>query len=118
MTASATSHDSQGTPYYQAPEVQIDGKRAQPHSDVWCTCLLGTEWFTGKKSWTTTGPKSYTIAKQNQVMPGQLNNVTYNVRDILAAGLCYTAKDRPTAGQIRDALRNPSGMLTISIISI
>ena len=96
--------DNPGTPYYQAPEVLIDGKRAQPYSYVWSACLLSTEWFTGKQSWPATGPNAYWPMKQRHMMPSQLSDVPSLLREVLESGLNYSVELRPTAEKMEKDL--------------
>ena len=93
-----------GTPYYQAPEVQMDGRQAQPHSDVWTTCLVGTEWFSGRRVWSL---NNFYKMKREQSYPKQLTTdgiIPKNVREVLKEGMSYDRKARPSAANIRECL--------------
>lgn len=105
-----------GTSYFQAPEVQIDGKRAQKYSDIWSACLLGTEWLTGIRSWQSTGPEGYMIMKSHQRMPTQLSQIKpVEVREFLTDGLCYDhSTSRPSANIITTILNQQ--LLEVSIL--
>ena len=109
-----TAHsDNPGTPYYQAPEVSVEGRRAQPYSDVWSASLVGTEWFTGRKSWKSTGRKAFFSMKEKRSMPTHLSKVPDGVREVLTAGLSYNAKERPDASHVKNALGKYSGIANI-----
>ena len=99
--------DTSSSLYYLAPEVLIDGKRAQPYSDVWSGCLLATEWYTGRKSWKTAGKKSFDAMKRNKEMPAQLENIpaAHGLRKLITDGLNYTPADRPSAGYINERIK-------------
>ena len=54
LSPNAHARAPAGTPYFQAPEVQLGEQAAQPYSDVWTCCLVEVEWFTGKPAWKQT----------------------------------------------------------------
>ena len=87
-----------GTQYYQAPEVQVHGNRAQMYSDVWSGCLTMLEWVMGKKAWKTS-PTPF-VMKHEGKMPYILPKAPKEIRDILTQGLSYQRKERPTAADI------------------
>lgn len=111
-TENDVSHniDHPGTAYYQAPEVQIHGRRAQPHSDVWTTSVVGTEWFTGKRPWRIRQLIDLITKKESECMPEFLHKVQDdNIRDLLTKCLSYDRRSRPTAAEVKTKLEGIKG---------
>lgn len=93
-----------GTTCYLAPEVSENGQRALSSSDVWSGCLVSLQWYTGKRSWRSTGPQSIQSMKANKQMPHELSDVPEKLQIALRSGLNYDPHARPDAAYIKNNL--------------
>lgn len=108
---------SSSTPIYQAREVWVNNKSADKCSDVWSGCLIGVEWFVGKKLLWKLDPSESTdmetkafqqseIMKESKKLPTEhvLGHIPEEVQTTLDKGLNYKVKERPKASKIQEEL--------------
>lgn len=99
-TISVTGLQQPGTPYYQAPEIQVDELQAQPSSDVWSLSLVLVELFTGRRPWDKSHPQYIMKKLFSREMPDRLKDVPEIVKPIFEAGLNYNREKRPSANEM------------------
>lgn len=93
-----------GTPRYMAPEVAFDGAQPAPSQDMYALGVMLAEMSIGRPLWSAPTIELLFIKKQE--FESAIASVPAALKPLVRSLLSDNAELRPTAGQVRQLLRN------------
>ncbi len=93
-----------GTPRYMAPEVALDGAQPAPSQDMYALGVMLAEMAIGRPLWSAPTMELLFIKKQE--CESAIIDVPPGLKPLVRALLSDNAELRPTAGQVRQLLRD------------